>query len=49
MASNKEIRLQQAINDYQTRRYPSIRAVAAAYNVNYATLSYRLRSGFLVV
>jgi len=48
MASNKEIRLQQAINDYQTRRYPSIRAAAAAYDVNYATLSRRLRGGLSV-
>ncbi|OQV07721.1 Tc5 transposase DNA-binding domain-containing protein [Cladophialophora immunda] len=43
MTSKREARIQQAIQDYQTRKYPSIRAAAAANDVNYATLSRRLR------
>ncbi|OAP55765.1 hypothetical protein AYL99_09917 [Fonsecaea erecta] len=43
MASNREARIQQAIQDLETRKYPSIRAAAAANDVNHATLSRRLR------
>ena len=43
MASNKEIRLQQAITDFQTNRYPSIRAAARANDVHHTTLSRRLK------
>ena len=45
MASNQETRLQQAILDYQSRRYPTIRAAAAANDVNRMTLSRRLQGG----
>ena len=48
MASNKELRLQQAINDYQTRRYTSIRAAAAANDVDRVTLGRRLQGGLSV-
>jgi len=37
----------QAISDYQNRRYTSIRAAAAANDVNYITLGRRLRGGIL--
>jgi len=45
MASNQETRLQQAILDYQSRRYPTIRAAAAANDVSHMTLSRRLQGG----
>lgn len=45
MASNREARMLQAISDYQTRRYTSIRAAAAANDVNHMTLGRRLRGG----
>src|SRR6266852_2909197 len=48
MASNQEVRLQQAIDDYQTRRYPSIRAAAAANDVDRKTLGRRLKGGISV-
>jgi len=35
----------QAISDYQTRRYTSIRAAAAANDVNHVSLGRRLRGG----
>lgn len=48
MASNKELRLQQAINDYQMCRYTSIRAAAAANDVDRVTLGRRLHGGLSV-
>ena len=45
MASNRETRMLQAISDYQNRRYTSIRAAAAANDVNHMTLGRRLRGG----
>ena len=42
MASNQETRIQQAILDYQTRRYPTIRSTAAANEVNHMTLGRQL-------
>ena len=49
MASNQETRILQAISDYQTRRYTSIRAAAAANDVNRMTLARRLQGGNLRV
>ena len=43
MASNREIRLQQAIADYNSNRYQSIRAAAAANDIDHTTLSRRLK------
>jgi len=45
MASNQETRIQQAILDYQTRRYPTIRAAAAVNDVNRMTLGRRIQGG----
>jgi hypothetical protein len=45
MASNHESRLQQAIQDYETRRYPTIRSAAAANDVDRKTLGRRLQGG----
>ena len=45
MASNREQRLQQAISDFETQKYPSIRAAAAANDVDRKTLGRRLRGG----
>jgi hypothetical protein len=45
MASNQETRMLQAISDYQNRRYTSIRATAAANDVNHVRLGRRLRGG----
>ena len=47
MASNRETRLQQAILDYETRRYPTIRSAAAANDVDRKTLGRRLQGGLL--
>jgi len=47
MASNQETRIQQAILDHQSRRHPTIRAAAAANDVNRMTLSHRLQGGTL--
>jgi len=46
MASNRETRIQQAISDYETRRYATIRAAAAANDVDRKTLGRRLQGGF---
>jgi hypothetical protein len=43
MAANREQRIQQAIQDYQTSSNTSIRAAAAANDVDYSTLSRRLK------
>jgi hypothetical protein len=43
MTSNRELRLQQALQDLQTHKYPSIRAAAAANEVDHTTLSRRLK------
>ncbi|OAL34023.1 hypothetical protein AYO20_06671 [Fonsecaea nubica] len=43
MSPTRETGIQQAITDYRTRKYPSIRACATANEVNYATLSRRLK------
>jgi len=45
MASNRETRMLQAIIDYQNRRYTSVRAAAAANDVNHVSLGRRLRGG----
>ena len=45
MASTRETRMLQAISDYQTRRYTSILAAAAANDVNHVSLGRRLRGG----
>ena len=45
MASNREARIQQAILDYETRRYPTIRSAAAANDVDRKTLGRRLQGG----
>lgn len=43
MAANRETRIQQAILDYETRRYPTIRSAAAANDVDRKTLGRRLQ------
>ena len=43
MASNREERMQQAISDYHTFSDASIRSVATANDVDYSTLSRRLK------
>jgi hypothetical protein len=45
MASNRETRMLQAISDYQNRRYTSIRAAAAANDVDRKSLGRRLQGG----
>jgi len=45
MASNYEIRLRQAISDYENRRFTSIRSAAAANSVDRKTLTRRLNGG----
>lgn len=42
-ASNRELRIQQAITDYQRRTHPSIRAAAAANDIHHSTLVRRLQ------
>ena len=49
MASNRETRMLQAISDYQNRRYTSIRAAAAANDVDRKSLGRRLQGGILRV
>lgn len=43
MASNRETRLQQAIQGFLSRQYTSIRAAAAANDVDHTTVSRRLK------
>jgi hypothetical protein len=45
MASNQETRMLQAISDYHTRRYTSIRSAAAANEVSHVSLGRRLKGG----
>lgn len=45
MASNRENRIQQAIADYESRRYFTIRAAAAANDLDRKTLGRRLQGG----
>jgi len=45
MASNQELRLQQAVDGYQSGQYSSIRAAAAANDVPHNTLQRRLQGG----
>ena len=45
MAFNKEQALQDALDAYDRREYPSIRAAAKAFNVNHGTLARRINGG----
>ena len=43
MADNREDRIQEAIRSFLAQEHPSIRAAAAANDVNHTTVSRRLK------
>jgi hypothetical protein len=47
MTSSHEQKIQQALEDLHAKKFPSIRAAAKAYDVNYVTLTRRSKGGIL--